>query len=56
MGDLRVQPGEIVVIPRGVKFQVLIREGSNVRGYVLEIYSGHFQLPELGPLGKFELS
>lgn len=49
MGLLKVQPCEIVVIPRGIKFSINVNTLS--RGYVLEIFKGHFQLPELGPLG-----
>ena len=35
MGILHVSPGEIVVVPRGI----------------VEIFKGHFMLPELGPIG-----
>ena len=51
-GRLSVAPGEIVVIPRGIRFSVDL--GAGVRaasGYVLEVHGAHFQLPELGPLG-----
>ena len=50
MGQLRVAPKEICVVPRGVKFRVAV-EGPS-RGYVLEVFGAHFQLPELGPLGS----
>lgn len=50
-GWLLVRPMEICVIPRGVKFQVLLPTGP-VRGYALELYEGHFNLPELGPIGS----
>ncbi len=52
MGRLQVKPGEIAVIPRGVKFQV--RRGANTeaaRGYVCENYGKPFELPGLGPIG-----
>lgn len=49
-GRLRVGPGEIVVIQRGIRFSVAL-EGSEARGYVLEVFAGHFQLPDLGPIG-----
>ena len=49
MGLLKVEPCEIVVIPRGIKFSIAVN--SPCRGYVLEIFKGHFQLPELGPIG-----
>ncbi|KAM7207255.1 homogentisate-dioxygenase [Naviculisporaceae sp. PSN 640] len=52
-GWLLVRPMEIAVIPRGVKYQVhLVDSTSPVRGYALELYQGHFQLPELGPIGS----
>ena len=44
-----VAPCEVVVVPRGVKFSVAV-EGPS-RGYVLELYEGHFELPNLGPIG-----
>lgn len=51
MGRLLVRPMEICVIPRGVRYQVTLTAGS-VRGYALELYQGHFSLPELGPIGS----
>ncbi len=48
-GILEVAPGEIAVVPRGVKFRVEISEG--VRGYVCENYGAPLRLPELGPIG-----
>jgi len=48
-GVLEVAPGEIAVIPRGVKFKVEISDA--VRGYVCENYGIPFRLPELGPIG-----
>ena len=51
-GRMRVDPGEICVIQRGMRFSVdLVEGGGGARGYVLEIFAGHFQLPELGPIG-----
>jgi homogentisate 1,2-dioxygenase len=50
LGILEVEPGEICVVPRGVKFRVEI-EGGAARGYVCENYGPHFRLPELGPIG-----
>ncbi|KAL5313457.1 hypothetical protein ACEPPN_019190 [Leptodophora sp. 'Broadleaf-Isolate-01'] len=51
IGRILVRPNEICVIPRGVRYRVTLRYGS-VRGYILELYQGHFQLPELGPIGS----
>lgn len=61
IGRLTVAPGEICVIPRGIVFTVnrlneedndVDDDGSFARGYMLEIFRGHFQLPELGPIGS----
>ena len=48
-GILEVKPGEIAVIPRGIKFRVEV--AGPVRGYVCENYGTPFRLPELGPIG-----
>jgi homogentisate 1,2-dioxygenase len=50
LGKLDVAPGEIAVVPRGMKFRVELAEPS--RGYVCENYGAHFRLPELGPIGS----
>lgn len=67
LGKLTVRPGEIVVIPRGIVFQVNRRQSQKhqseesdpdeemVRGYMVEIFGGSFQLPELGPIVSREL-
>jgi homogentisate 1,2-dioxygenase len=49
-GRIDAEPGEIVVIPRGVKFRVEIPSGP-ARGYLCENYGGAFTLPERGPIG-----
>jgi homogentisate 1,2-dioxygenase len=51
LGKLLVRPGEIAVIPRGIRHRVTLPSGP-VRGYILELYQGHFLLPELGPIGS----
>lgn len=52
LGRLIVHAQEICVIPRGIVFSVERLDSSTIaRGYVLEVYRGHFQLPELGPIG-----
>ena len=48
-GILDCAPGEIVVIPRGVKFRVECVEP--IRGYICENYGAPFRLPDLGPIG-----
>ncbi|KAK9441073.1 homogentisate 1,2-dioxygenase [Metarhizium brunneum] len=51
LGWLLVRQMEIAVIPRGVKYNVRLASGP-ARGYALELYEGHFSLPELGPIGS----
>lgn len=55
MGDMRVRPREICVIPRGIRFMVSLPSGP-ARGHVIEAYSGHFDVPELGPIGTLGLA
>ena len=50
LGVIDAEPGEIVVIPRGVKMRVEL-PGGPARGYVCENYGGAFTLPERGPIG-----
>ena len=50
LGILEVKPGEIAVIPRGIKFHVALLDGT-ARGYVAENYGALLRLPELGPIG-----
>jgi len=50
LGRLHVTPGEIAVIPRGMKFKVA-PIGEQSRGYVCENYGAKFTLPERGPIG-----
>ncbi|KAL2019412.1 hypothetical protein VTK56DRAFT_9703 [Thermocarpiscus australiensis] len=51
LGCLLVRPMEICVVPRGVRYQVRLPAGP-ARGYALELFQGHFVLPELGPIGS----
>jgi homogentisate 1,2-dioxygenase len=51
MGKILLRANEIAVIPRGVRYRVTLPQGP-ARGYILELYEGHFQLPELGPIGS----
>jgi len=51
LGRLLVRPNEVCVIPRGIRYRVTLPNGT-VRGYICELYQGHFQLPELGPIGS----
>jgi len=49
-GRIDIEPGEIAVIPRGVKFRLELK-GGPARGYLCENYGGAFALPERGPIG-----
>ena len=51
MGVLEVEPQEIAVIPRGVRFQVSLPDGQ-ARGYVCENYGALLKLPDLGVIGS----
>ena len=50
LGVIEAAPGEICVLPRGLKFRVELLE-EKARGYVCENYGAPFRLPELGPIG-----
>jgi homogentisate 1,2-dioxygenase len=50
LGILDVDPGEIVVVPRGIRFRVELA-GDRARGYICENYGAAFTLPERGPIG-----
>jgi hypothetical protein len=54
-GLLEVSPGQVAVVPRGIRFSVALLDGT-ARGYVLEIFQGHFCLPDLGPIGEQTLA
>lgn len=57
MGRLFVQPGEICVIPRGVRYAVRLGPGHDVaRGYITEVWGSRWELPDLGPLGGHGLA
>ena len=50
LGVIEAAPGEIVVIPRGLRFRTELPDGPS-RGYICENYGAMLRLPELGPLG-----
>ena len=50
LGVLAVKPGEIALVPRGVRFRVVLTDGQ-ARGYVCENHGAALRLPELGPIG-----
>jgi homogentisate 1,2-dioxygenase len=55
LGTLDVEPQEIVVIPRGLRFRVELSsddDGAGARGYICENYGALLRLPDLGVIGS----
>jgi homogentisate 1,2-dioxygenase len=50
LGVIEARCGEIVMIPRGIRFKVELPDGPS-RGYICENYGAMLRLPELGPIG-----
>jgi homogentisate 1,2-dioxygenase len=50
LGRLEVEPEQIAVLPRGLRFRV--SAAGMARGYVCENFGLPFKLPDLGPLGS----
>jgi len=55
LGVVEVEPQEIAVIPRGIRFRVDLPDGQ-ARGYVAENFGALLRLPELGPIGSNSLA
>ena len=51
LGVLEVEPQEIAIIPRGVRFRVELPDGA-ARGYLCENFGALLRLPDLGPIGS----
>jgi len=51
LGIVDIEPHEIAVIPRGVRFQVRLPDGA-ARGYICENFGALLRLPDLGPIGS----
>ncbi|MBX9400178.1 homogentisate 1,2-dioxygenase [Lysobacter sp. BMK333-48F3] len=51
LGVVEVEPQQIAVIPRGVRFAVSLPDGAS-RGYVCENFGALLRLPDLGPIGS----
>jgi homogentisate 1,2-dioxygenase len=51
LGVLEVEPQQVGVVPRGIRFRVELPDGPS-RGYVAENFGQPLRLPELGPLGS----
>ncbi|SDA21366.1 homogentisate 1,2-dioxygenase [Sphingomonas sp. NFR15] len=50
LGQIDVAPGQIALVPRGVRFRALLPDGA-ARGYIAENHGALFRLPDLGPIG-----
>lgn len=50
LGRIDIAPGQVALVPRGVKFRALLPDGA-ARGYVAENHGSLFRLPDLGPIG-----
>lgn len=51
LGLLDLEPQEIAVLPRGMKFRVELLDAS-ARGYICENHGCALRLPDLGPIGS----
>jgi homogentisate 1,2-dioxygenase len=51
LGLVEIEPHEIAVIPRGIRFQVALPDGE-ARGYICENFGALLQLPDMGPIGS----
>lgn len=50
LGRIEIAPGQIALVPRGVRFKVGLPDGT-ARGYLAENFGAPFRLPDLGPIG-----
>lgn len=51
LGVLDIEPQEIAVLPRGLKFSVQLKD-REARGYLCENHGAALRLPDLGPIGS----
>jgi homogentisate 1,2-dioxygenase len=51
LGVLEIEPQQIAVIPRGIRFRVSLPDGV-ARGYVCENFGAFMRIPDLGPIGS----
>jgi len=51
LGVVEIEPQQIAVIPRGLRFRVELPDGA-ARGYVAENFGAPLRLPDLGPIGS----
>ncbi|KAI0596126.1 homogentisate 1,2-dioxygenase [Biscogniauxia sp. FL1348] len=52
LGRLLVRQNEFAVIPSSVRYRVTLPEGRPCRGYICELFQGHWELPNLGVIGS----
>lgn len=55
MGKLLVRQNEIAVIPRGIRYRITLAAGP-ARGYICELFQGHYKLPDMGAIGSTGLA
>ncbi|KAF2160706.1 hypothetical protein M409DRAFT_70243 [Zasmidium cellare ATCC 36951] len=55
LGKLLVRQNEIAVIPRGIRYRITLPAGP-ARGYICELFQGHYKLPDLGAIGSTGLA
>jgi homogentisate 1,2-dioxygenase len=51
MGVLDLEPQEVALVPRGIRFQVALADAT-ARGYICENFTTPFRLPDLGVIGS----
>lgn len=52
LGWLRVPPGSVAVVPRGIKVAIGFAGGDGGRGWMLEVFGRRLRLPERGLIGS----
>ncbi|EKM57785.1 uncharacterized protein PHACADRAFT_206661 [Phanerochaete carnosa HHB-10118-sp] len=55
LGRMLIFPGEIAVVPRGLKWKVTLPDGS-ATGFIQEIFGSHYELPDLGVIDSHGLA
>jgi len=51
LGVIDVEPQDVAVIPRGIRFRVALPDGE-ARGYICENFGAFMRIPDLGPIGS----
>ena len=51
LGVIDVEPQDVAVIPRGIRFRVSLPDGE-ARGYICENFGAFMRIPDLGPIGS----